>query len=451
VSRLSRNYVANWGTRETPGVENWGGWRDLGICQEEVLIDLTTPQEKQSIQSISQFLLFATENLLLNSGVTIVGNIGANGSVSVGNVAAGWKTMITGDIYSKGAVSTTAEAVINGDVFASSLQLGWEAKHNGNLITDHDFNFSIARKTIPTSSQNARGKWQETIRPLPGNYREISVMDGGALELRGGVYNIRNLALNSNSIPIHLDIAPGENIQLNVQDSIRLGSGTKITFRGKTSPLSLRIYTNQTHDLIIPDHSEINAIITAPNARVVVNSGAKVNGAIFAREIEVLQGAVINSVPFITDVFHSEYHFAPAFDILTNEYLSVLPSGTPIEFVNVNAPDNFRVTQTNNGFRYLFEIEDTVTNLVSYYAINFLNSQNPAVFVNSNVSASGNGRSWGTAVKTLQEAIEIAQRTGERIHVAQGTYDGVEIGQGIRIIGGFFGGGIRRRAAWKSV
>ncbi|MCL2843872.1 MAG: hypothetical protein FWE23_00225 [Chitinivibrionia bacterium] len=442
VSHNGRNFVANWSTREVPGVQNWGGWRALGQCQEEIIIDLSTPQERQAAQSISQFLLFATENLLLNSGITIVGNIGANGSVSVGDIAAGWKTMVNGDIYSKHAVSTTAEAVINGNIFAKSLQLGWQAKHNGALIIDHEFDFNVATKTISTSSQNVAGAWQRRVVLAPGTYGNVSVSDGGALELSSGVYNLRSLSLNSADIPIYLNIAAGESIQLNVQDNLQFGSGTKINFSGNTAPMSFRIHTNQTHDLIIHDHSEINAIITAPNARVVVNNNTIVNGAIFAREIEVINGAVINSVPYITDIFHSEYHFAPAFDILTNDYFSMIDINSTIEFVRVNALDNFRITETNNGFKHLFAIEDTVSNLVSYYTIEFERSFNPAVFVNGNASAGGDGLTWDRAVRTLKEAVEIAQITGRRIQVVEGTYDGVEIGQGTKIIGGFLGGEI---------
>ncbi len=33
VSRLNHNYQANWSTSETPGAENWGGWQDIGQCE----------------------------------------------------------------------------------------------------------------------------------------------------------------------------------------------------------------------------------------------------------------------------------------------------------------------------------------------------------------------------------------------------------------------------------
>ncbi|MDR1761106.1 MAG: hypothetical protein LBR55_01505, partial [Bacteroidales bacterium] len=441
VTHNNRNYIAKWSTRETPGVENWGGWEDLGICEIETIIDFTTDEEqgRETIKSVSQFLLFATNDLNLNSGVKIAGNIGANGNISVGNMAAGWQTLINGDIYAKGKVSTIAEASINGNVYAKNLELGWQAKHNGELITDYDYDFNIEKKTIQTSSQNIDGKWQEDITLSTGNYNNISIKDGGSLQLSKGVYNARTLSLNSNDLEIKLNIMPGDNIELNIQDSLHFGSGTKIGFVGKKSPLNFKIYTNQTNDLIIPDHSEINAIITAPNAKVIVNSGAKINGAIFAKEIEVKYGAVINDVPYITDIFHSEYHFAPEFDLRTAKYFSVISPSANIEFVEVQTAKKYKVSKTNIGEKHIFEIEDTASGIVSYYSLDFQYNTNYAVLVNSNAKAGGDGKTWATAINDLQKAIELAKKEGKEIRVAEGNYGNVIIGQGTKIIGGYLG------------
>ena len=440
VSYLGKNYEAAWSTREVPGVTNWGGWKEMGSCLEETVIDLSKneEQEKSAVESLSQFLLFATQELNLNSGVKIAGNIGANEKVFVG-MSAGWQTIVNGDIYSKGEVSTSAEALINGNVYAKNgLTLGWEAKHNGEVFREHDYDFNIERKNVPTSSQDISGKWREKVVLSSGNYRDVSVRDGGSLQLSKGIYNLKTLSLNSNDLEINLNILAGENIQLNIQDSIHLGSGTKVTFLGKKSPLSLKIYTNQSSDLIIPDHSEINAIITAPNAKVIVNSGAKVNGAIFAKEIEVKYGAVVNGVPYITDIFHSQYHFAPEFDIHTAEYFSVISVNENIEFVEVLSSKNYKVTQTNTGNKYLFEIEDTVSGLVSFYTLDFQKYWTNAIFVNSSSSV-GNGESWASALNNLGDALKKAKETGREIRVAEGTYGNVTFGQGTKILGGYLG------------
>lgn len=441
VNYLGRNYIANWTNSETPGVQNFGGWEDLGICEEETIVDFRddTTKETATMESVSQFLLFATDTLNLNSGVKIAGNIGANKKVSVG-LSAGWQTIVNGDIYSKGKVSTSAEAAITGDVYAPNLELGWMARHDGKLFENFDFDFNIEKKNIQTSSKNYDGKWLEKINLPVGNYNNISVKDGGNLQLSNGVYNARTLTLNSNDLEIKLNISAGENVELNVQDSLHFGSGTKVVFAGKKSPLNFKIYTNQTNDLIIPDHSEINAIITAPNAKVIVNSGAKVNGAIYAKEIEVKYEAVINGVPYITDVFHSEYHFAPNFDVKTAEYFSVVSSNATIDFVEVNNPKNYKITKTNTANKYVFEVEDTISKLVSYYSLDFEFSHSDyAVFVNKNASNNGTGKSWATAINDLQKAIEIAKIEGKEIRVAEGTYDNIAINQGTKMSGGFLG------------
>ena len=443
VSYQGKNYEAKWWTQNVvPGSQIWDSdWKEIENCSEETVVDLTEGKERErgTVESVSQFLLFAETELKLDGGVKIAGNIGATDRVWVG-ISAGWQTIVNGDIYCKGNVSTSAEALINGDVYArGGLTLGWQAKHNGGLIKDSDFDFSIKRKTISTSSNNVNGKWRGKVVLAPGSYKDVSVKDGGGLQLSKGIYNLKTLSLSSNDLEINLNILAGENIELNVQDSINFGSGTKITFAGKKSPLSLKIYTNQTGDFIIPDSSEINAIITAPNAKVVVNSGAKVNGAIFAKEIEVEYGATVNGVPYITDIFHSQYHFAPGFDVKTAQYFSIIGLNDTVEFVKVIAPKNYKVTtQTNTGDKYLFEIEDTISGIVSFYTLDFQRYWSNAIFVNS-ASSGGNGDSWASALNNLQDALKKAKETGKEIRVAEGNYGNIAIGQGTKILGGYLG------------
>ena len=438
VSHLGRNYQANWGTREVPGLTNWGGWRLLGDCGHETIVDLTEKRSPELIESISQFLLFASENLLLNSGVAIAGNIGANGNVLVGDMATGWNTRVNGNIYTKGKVKTIADVVINGNIFANGgLELGWNARHDGELITNHIFNFTVPRKTIPASSNDINGAWRQNVVLPPGNYRNVSVSDGGNLHLSAGIYNLNILSMNSNNLNIHLNLSPGENIQLNVQDSIQFGSGARIVFSGETAPLSFKIYTNQTKNLIIPVNSEINAIITAPNAKVIVNSSARFNGAIYAREIEVKAGAVINSVPKLTDIFHSNFNFAPNFDENTTDYFSVIPFETNIEFVEAIAPSQYIVKEIERGERHIFKVSDTVSGLVSYYKLEFIRSLNNSIFVHP--ATNGNGSSWASPMNCLQRAIDSAKTTGRRILVAEGNYGNIVVRQGTKIIGGFEG------------
>lgn len=64
---------------------------------------------------------------------------------------------------------------------------------------------------------------------------------------------------------------------------------------------------------------------------------------------------------------------------------------------------------------------DTISNIAEYRS-----GQNPASprkrwYVDGAVLASGNGRSWETAFKTIQEGIDAAGET-DQVIVAQGTY-----------------------------
>jgi hypothetical protein len=67
--------------------------------------------------------------------------------------------------------------------------------------------------------------------------------------------------------------------------------------------------------------------------------------------------------------------------------------------------------------------------------------------VDGNISASGDGTNWGTAFKTIQEAIDDPDvAPGDEIWVAQGTYDisvslPITVDKAVAIYGGFSGGG----------
>ncbi|CAA0104083.1 Alpha-agarase [BD1-7 clade bacterium] len=67
------------------------------------------------------------------------------------------------------------------------------------------------------------------------------------------------------------------------------------------------------------------------------------------------------------------------------------------------------------------------------------------LYVDKKVGSSGNGLSWATAFKTLEEGITAAVAPGDQIWLAQGVYTPASgrftIGQAISIYGGFFGKG----------
>jgi hypothetical protein len=254
-----------------------------------------------------------------------------------------------------------------------------------------------------------------------------------------GVYNINNLNFNSANISINLNLAAGDFVEINA-DSVRFGSAMKIQFKNKKSPLSFTLYTNQ-KELIIPDNSEFNGIIIAPNAKVTVNSDVKINGAIFAKEINIGYNAVINQIPMLNDIFHSQYNFAPKFSPIHTQYFSVVPFGANIEFVDgITSKGKKAKVESVMLDNYILSLEDSASGIVSYYRLVFeRTSIDYAVFVDAIAKGNGSGTSWADAVNNIQKAVELAYKTGKEIRVAQGTYPKAVIGQGIKILGGFTG------------
>jgi len=426
VSYQGKNYEAKWWTLNIiPGSQKWDGdWKEIGVCTEEIIIDLSTEkqQEQTTAYDMSQFVLYAKSKVSIASSAKITGNIGSLGSVGVAEVSAAWATIIKGDIYSK------------------QTKFGYDVTHNGKIFNYCD-TFDIPVKQLPSATQKVNGKWKENVSVSAGNYKEISVNDGGSLTMARGVYNINNLNFNSNdiSININLNLAAGDFVEINA-DSVKFGSGMKVQFANKKSPLSFTLYTNQ-KELIIPDKSEFNGIIIAPNAKVTVNSDTRINGAIFAKEISVGYNVVINQIPMLNDIFHSQYNFAPKFSPIHTQYFSVISNDANIEFVEGITSKGQKAKVTNEMLdNYILSLEDSASGIVSYYRIKFERVfSDYAIFVDAIAKGNGSGTSWADAVNNIQKAVELAYKTGKEIRVAQGTYPKAVIGQGIKILGGFTG------------
>lgn len=565
VSYLGFNYRAAWTTSETPGVENWGGWTEIGECEADpiALADIILSNESIteaagdnaivgylstnltdagtiiyrlvagsgdsdnnlfSIQNnilraqhslvhsdnairsilieamasdgtiyteaftiavnkavvtddltdititpttISHFVLYSHDDLNISSKTTVEGVIGANANVQVSDVdVSNWKTTINGDIWVNGSVITNSEAELNGSIYApNGINLGWNATHNGDVHTDIPVPFfTIPTKTVPVSADDITVAWNEQLLLMPGSYGDVSLSDGSSLVLTAGTYNMSTLALNSNGIKIYIDIQPGETVELNVEDNLRFGSEAEFVFMNKFSPASLKIHTNQFNELILPNLGKINGTITAPNTTARINSGAVIYGAIYAKKIDVGYDVTIIRPPFLTDIWHSEWAYAPPFDMNQMNYTGIIPLNTnnvnldyqilyPNLTVQINGDTDLKsVGISSDDEQVLF----TVTNqsgVSSDYTLNLKTATESVIYVDATPSGTGNnGTSWANAYKDLQDAIEEAVKSGKEIWLAEGTYipsyqvDPADsrtktflLYQGIEIIGSFIG------------
>lgn len=565
VSYLGFNYRATWTTSETPGVENWGGWTEIGECEVDPvdLSDIILSNESiteasgdnaivgylstnltdfgttiyrlvagsgdsdnslftiqnnilraqhslfhsdkasRSIRieamasdgtiyteafiiavnkavvtddltdisitpiTISHFVLYSHNDLNISSMTTVEGVIGANANVQISDIdVSNWKTTINGDIWVNGSVITNSEAELNGAIYApNGTKLGWNATHNGEVHNDIPVPFfTIPIKTVPVSSEDVLVPWNGEQLLSPGTYGNISMSDGSSMVLTAGIYNMNSLSLNSNSIKIYIDILPGETVELNVKENINLGSAAEFVFMNKFSPASLKIHTNQFNEFILPNQGKINGTITAPNTTVRINSGAVVYGAIYANKIDVGDNVTIIRPPFLTDIWHSEWAYAPPFDINQMNYSATLPVNTnsveldyqvlyPNLTVQINGESGLSsVDISSEDEQVLFTVTDQ-SGISSDYTLDLITSSNSVIYVDETPSGSGNnGTSWSSAYTDLQDAIEDAKVSGKEIWVAEGTYipsyqiDPVDtrsktflLYQGIEILGGFKG------------
>ncbi len=565
VSYLGYNYRAAWGTSETPGVQNWGGWSKVEECSSDpILLNMinlsdTTIQEASGANaivgylstnegvkgavvyrlvsgdgdsdnhlftihgtilraihnlrfaesamrtirieamasdgtmfrkqfdiaveqrvitdsltdititpvSISEFVLFAHDDININSNTQVDGDIGSNSGIGIANThSSGWASVINGDLWVNDNVRSNSDAEINGDIYAPrELNLGWNAAHNGTHYNDIPVPyFEIPTKVVPVSNNDISIGFQEERLLTPGNYGILNTAYSAKLVLTEGVYNFSELNL-SGDFDLIIDIDRGATVEINIEKNINLGADTEILFVNAFSPASVKIHTNQFAPLTFQFNSKINANITAPNTTVQVNSDCVIYGSIYAKQINMGSGSKIIRPPYLTNIWHSEWAYAPPFDINQMNYHGILPLNTNSVNIEYQIPDtSFSVLV--NGDRDLQKIEismqeqqvlytvtNNVTGISSDYTLDLITNNNAVIYVDSAATTGQKtGASWGNAYTDLQIAIEDASKSGKEIWLAEGTYypsyqtdaDDARsktflLFQGVEILGGFDG------------
>lgn len=151
---------------------------------------------------------------------------------------------------------------------------------------------------VTTGAQNVIVK--RTTSPLtlpPGDYGDIRVGAGGALFLEGGTYNVRSLRAAGRSLVLF-----NGTTTVNIAQRARFGMRSDVgptdpTMSGRCVVLnfagSSRLRFGRTAD--------VNAIVNAPNATLVLGRLGVFRGRFTASRINVARGAVLQSLPSLTE------------------------------------------------------------------------------------------------------------------------------------------------------
>jgi len=427
----------------------------------------TPPQPPEIKYSNTLYAVYSTEYTDLRDRATVRGGI--VGSLTYTEV--GCDAVVNGKLLSGGDIFLRERAKINGDA-AASQQI---KKQNNTVISGTERSFSEINFPQITSHQVSIGTRDAVIGPNgsgtinPGSYREIVIYANSAVTFLAGVYNVDRLIIEPD-VKLTFESQRGKKTDIRVKSECRFGDRTKMQFTGDATPLSVSIYSEQTSQFRIGTDAVIYGQITAPKASVVVNSRTTVFGMIMGRQVIIEPNATVCKPAVLMDFWHSEWAYAKTFSPLTFEYKAVVPDNITtlqfIPYVQDGATVLVNGNTSGNGANVPVSLSGPSTNIIvevrspdncgkTEYVINVQRSSDYKIFVDAKSPATQgreDGRSWRSAFKCLQQAIDLAGEEGKEIWVAEGTYYPVfradsndartatfMVRPGINIIGGFEG------------
>ena len=412
--------------------------------------------------------LFAEEDLEIWERATVFADaIGAETLVSLRS-----HDQITSDIWAPGRISLLDHShQIWGDIHYGSLEEtapGFNTQNGYRFPMQSGEWLPRALKAEPVRYGTA-DIWEgsgQRVDLAPGDYRDVEVRYPSSIRLSAGTYNFRKLKL-TDYVAVTYDVTNGP-IYVNIEEELELRQTVRNEFVPSVQPFSLRWRTNQTADVIFAGFDNIHyGVVTAPNAKVTIGQRVNFVGAIRAKSISVQPDGAVCVPPVLEDLRHSEVAMGPWFDSWTAEYVATVRTGVDTLHFEAKAPGGATVSFSDNDFApsgtriVVVTLTDPARSMElpgcaeSRYRVRVVESGRPQVFVKASSPCSGatcNGRTWETALHSLQVGLDSAKASGREIWLAEGSY-GPErdygpgdastksfyLGSGAEIRGGFAG------------
>ncbi len=237
---------------------------------------------------------YSQGNFSIDQKATVGGRIVSSGDVWVGkhsvlggidgwgNVRIGQQTTVNGDVLSGKVATIDKMSVIHGDVeYGTSYQPGMKVTVDGSVRNDtSDLDVWSAKlnkaPTAWTSSTNSISYDSGMDQILaPGTYGDVAIKDGSILRLAAGTYNISSMWLG-NSAQLLADTRSG-NVVINVVKGLSTGSSAVLD-SGDVN--SLIINSNSSIDLGTGTVSEAN--LSSFGGSISVADDSTVHGRLFA-------------------------------------------------------------------------------------------------------------------------------------------------------------------------
>jgi hypothetical protein len=223
--------------------------------------------------------------------VSIGALVGSGASVSIGN-----NSIIIGSIYSGADVDLIDWAIVDGSITAAG---DIDVNFGASVIGDTSPGTAVPAVEMPTydvafGNQNINLWPDGELELAPGDYRDVHVFSRSVLTLETGVYNLRQLILESDVAALVVDVSNGP-IEINVEDTLKIGDRVNVVIIGEPNPALVDIYTNATNQVTIGNNTYFFGTITAPSANVVAYSRSFIEGALYGNQVTLETDATIVS------------------------------------------------------------------------------------------------------------------------------------------------------------
>lgn len=391
------------------------------------------PQPPALNYSLDSYAIYTQEFSDIRDRATIKG--GAVGSATYTEV--GCDAIVEGNVYSGGYAFLRERATIRGDA-AAVEQIIMQ-----NSVTVDGDQRNYAKITFPTigdvqvtyGTDDIPVDVGADVSIAPGQYRDLYAFSNATVRIAPGEYGFRSFRLEPD-VNIIFQAGEGERTVIRVNDDIQFADRVIMGFENDITPMAVQFYSSQNGQLRIGTDALIYGWLSAPAADVVISPRASLYGKIEAKRAVVEPDAIVCMPPLLSDVWHSEWAYAPAFNPLVFEYAAVVPDATTTLTVTPDASGNATVLVNGEDPSTPVNLSATETDIIisltdpnncgkSDYSLNVARSNQYQIFVDDDsecIPGNEDGNSWETAYKDLQDALDRAAVEGKEIWIAEGVY-----------------------------
>ncbi|MBN1602931.1 MAG: hypothetical protein JW915_15085, partial [Chitinispirillaceae bacterium] len=243
---------------------------------------------------LNSFALYSTNQTTIKDRSVFSGG-GALGSNTLVEIKNG--VVVHGNIVSGGNAVIWNNIHIDGDI---TLGGTLTQQGTGNTFGSLNEGVNVATLVLPdyavtTTSNNITVNQSATV-PLPaGIYGDLNVLQNGILKLYPGDYTFKKFYIENGGKVIFMIDNYLDQLDIHSSGEFDIQDGAELIFDSLSYAPSVRIYSRDQNTLRIGVNAKIAGLITAPFATVNMFTGARCDGAIYAKIINVEPDAIINS------------------------------------------------------------------------------------------------------------------------------------------------------------